>query len=429
MKKLYLKLRENEFTYATMWMTVGGMFANAGAFFFIFILVRILQPADYADVVSLISAMNLLVVPAGILQLTIVGLVAEAKGKGEIGKVKYVFDYFLKRLIVLSVILMVALAIFSQQINQFLHISDSRLLFIIGFSAAGFFFLMLGRSVMQGMLYFESYTISTVAEMVFKVILALVLIALGFGVFGAVLSILLSEIIVTVLTLWIVGRRFTGAQEDIRVEFEDVVKLTLPSMFMLLGLTSFYASDILLVKHFFQTSGEAALYVGVATLGKIIFFGTAGVASALLPVATARHASGEKADRLFFAGLGMVALVGVFMTGVYYILPQYLFMLLGKAEYAQASNLLGPFGIFITCHALVFLTANFYLSIRKLYTAYIVFAGAIIQIVGILLFHQSLLQVIWVSTSVSALLLVLLLLLYFVPNLVRKRPSPSLPLS
>lgn len=411
-------LKTNAFAKATIWMTVGMMFANIGAFFFIFLLIRILTPSDYAVIVSLISVFNLLIVPAGIMQITVVAKVAEAKGKDELGKVSFIYHYFLKRLFFVGVVLLLVAFLFTGVINEFLHIRDARLFLLICISAIGFYFIILARSILQGMSEFKNFSLSTILEMIFKIAFAVILILLGMRIFGAALSFLFSEIIVLLFTMLIVQKKFIRNSQPIPIHVSEILTVGLPTTFMLLGLTSFYTVDVLLVKHYFpeQFSNQAALYAGVSTLGKIIFFGTAGVSSALLPTAAEQYATGKKTKALLFASFGLVA-AGAFLVTVFYFLqPRLAFLILGKAEYLAATPYLGIFAVFISLHSLVFLIANYLISVKKLDSAYIVFFGAIIQILGIVLFHNNLTEIIFVSIFSSALLLLVLLLVYIVKS-------------
>lgn len=417
-KKVKNLIATNTFASATIWMTAGMMFANIGAFFFIFLLVRILTPNDYAVMVSLISAFNLLIVPAGILQITVVAKVAEAKGRDELGKVSFIYTYFFKRLLFLSGILLLLTVLFNKLINNFLHIKDTRLLLIICIGSIGFYFIILARSILQGMSAFKIYSFSTILEMFAKITIAIILVLLGLKVFGAVLSFLFSEIIVAFYTLTIVQKKYIRGSQHIPIRLQEIMHVGLPTTFMLLGLTSFYTTDVLLVKHYFpdDVSNQALLYAGVSTLGKIIFFGTAGISSALLPITAERHAKAEQTKHLLYAGLGLVLLGCIFVTAVYFTLPKLALTLLGKTDYLQAAPYLGIFGIFISLHAIVFLLSNYLISVKRFTSAYVVFTAAVLQVVAITLFHTTISQVIFASTTVSALLLATLLLVYVVKN-------------
>ncbi len=416
-KKTYNLLRSNQFTYATIWMTVGGMFANAGSFFYIFLMVHLLSPSDYATLVTLQSVINLLIVPATILQIAITTMVAEAKGKNELGKVSYIYYYFMKRLVILGILFLVILILFHTQINSYLHITNPWLVIIGGIAAIGYFFLTVARSILQGMSAFQLFSLSTITEMFSRLFFAATLTLSGMGLLGAMYSLILSEAIVTVVTVKVVLKRFIKGIEHMPIHVNEIVRLTLPTVFILFGLTSFYTTDVLLVKHYFPENvygNIASLYSGVSTMGKIIFFGVSGVASAILPIATERYAAGSKTSNLLYASFGLVSLGAILLTAMYFLFPQYILTILGKAEYIQAAPYLGLFAIFISLHALVFLLANFLLSIRVLVIAYAIPICALIQIGGIVIYHQSLYQVIHVSIFSAALLLLLLLLLYVV---------------
>src|SRR3989344_5781928 len=109
----------HSFSAATFWMSLGIMLMNAGSFFYIFILARILTPSDYSILITSISIIVLVTVPMGILQLVLVSMVSEAKGKSEQDKITLIYSYFLKRIFSISALLLVFFLLFSKIINGF----------------------------------------------------------------------------------------------------------------------------------------------------------------------------------------------------------------------------------------------------------------------------------------------------------------------
>lgn len=422
-QQLFTFFKGNKFGNATFWMTLGIMLMNAGSFFYIFILARFLNPSDYSILITAISIIGLITVPMNILQLVLVSMVSEAKGLGDEDKIRLIHDYFLKRIFWLSFFLLFFFLIFSKQINTFFHFDNRLYLVLVVFLAITYFFLIFFRAVLQGAFAFRKFSASAFWEMALRILVVVLVALLGFGLLGALGGFLVSQILVTLYTFFLLRFKLSNKPTQTVLHTSAVFKVVTPAAFMILGLTSFYTTDVLLVRHFFPEptfGNDASLYAALSTLGKIIFFANFGIASALLPVATEKHTKKENSLKIFYASLALEILICTFFVGIYFLVPKLLLTLLGQKDYLQASNLLGFFAIFISLHSLVYLVSNYLFSTKRLLASYLVFLFAFSQVVGIYFFHQSLLQIIQVSTLISfGLLLVLLIYFLFISRKLR----------
>jgi len=382
------------------------MIANVGSFVYILVLARLLKPFDYATVFVFVSLLNLLVAPANILQLTVVSLVSEAKGKNTLHQLSGLKTYFLQKLGFTSLIVLLVYLLSQGYINDFLKVNNPIYLLITVATFIAFLFLVLFRSILQGLLHLEAFFASSVLEMVTKVSLVVITSLAGLAVFGALFSYFLCLALTLLFTFW----RFSKVKlpkKPSSFESKNVLKIIIPASFLMLGLTSFYTTDVILAKHFLSAS-SAALYSGLSTLGKIVFFANFGVAASLLPLSTERHSRGNKTSKIFLASLGLVLVICFFFSATYFLFPQYVLLILGRAEYQAAKGLVSLFAIFASLVSLNFLLGTFIFSVRKLSVSYLVFAAAVVQGVGIFFYHSDLAEVILVSIATSFILLLVL---------------------
>lgn len=410
-------LRNNKFSHATFWMTLGIMLMNAGSFFYIFILARFLEPSDYSILITAISIIGLITVPMNILQLVLVSMISEAKGLNDDGKVRLIHDYFLKRIFWISLFLLAFFLLFSKQINLFFHFENRLYLNLVVFLSITYFFLIFFRSILQGSFTFRKFAASAFWEMTLRIVVVVFVALLGFGLFGALGGFLASQIAVTLYSFFLLKPTLPDKDSKTNLHTTAVFKVVTPAAFMILGLTSFYTTDVLLVRHFFpeQTFGNnASLYAALSTLGKIIFFANFGIASALLPISTEKHARKEKPLKILVLSLLLELIICSLFIVIYFLAPKFLLNLLGQKEYLEASNLLGFFAIFMSFHSLVYLISNYLFSTKRLFSSYIVFFLSLTQILGIISFHESLFQVVTVSIYSSGTLLALLFSFFLV---------------
>jgi len=183
----------------------------------------------------------------------------------------------------------------------------------------------------------------------------------------------------------------------------------LPVFFSILAFTSLYTTDIVLARHFLPAQ-EAGFYAALATLGKIIFFASSPIVMVMFPMISEKHANGKKYTNLLSLSLGLVFLVCLGVSGVYFLFPKLMINILYGSQYLSASASLWLFAIFLSLYSFSYLLTNFYLSIKKVRIVSLPMTAALLQIILISLFHQNLRQTISMSVLTTALLLFSLLL-------------------
>jgi O-antigen/teichoic acid export membrane protein len=178
------------------------------------------------------------------------------------------------------------------------------------------------------------------------------------------------------------------------------------------GLISFISTDIILVKHFFDPT-QAGLYAGLSLIGRIIFFVSAPIGTVMFPIIVQKHTKGDSFSNTFKMALGLVLIPSLLLSLFYLFYPTFsILFFLKRPEYLSISPLLGLFGFYITFYNVLYLFANFYLSIKKTFIYIPILTGALLQILLITIYHQSFIQIIMIS-FVLVLLLVIGFLVYY----------------
>lgn len=416
-KEQFVKLKNHNFAQATFWIVLATMLLNIGSFTYLLVQAHLLKTNDYSLLVTFISILGLVAVPASILQIIVISLVAESKGKDDYHKITAVYYFFARLLTVLGFLLFIFYLLFGNKINEFLHVQDSRFLLIVFLISVLYFYIVLVRSVLQGSFHFKDYAFSAFIEMALKLLLPIAFYLFGFGVFGALVSYLSTEAVVLAYSYIRIKVYLKPVSKTNLIQKSEVLKISLPASFFLFGITSFYTSDILLVQHFspILPGNQAFLYAGVSTIGKIIFFVNLGIASTLLPLSTEKYVKKQSPKKIFLASLFLVALTSTIATIVFFLLPRYLIFIVGSKNYQDAIPFLGPFAVFMAFLSLVYLITNFMFSIKRFEVSYLIFLGSLFQIFGINLFHSSINEIINISIlSTGSLLAILSLYCLFV---------------
>lgn len=388
----------------SMVMIVGLNLANFIQYLFHLILGRLLGPSDYSEFVSLFSLAALLGMIPFSLGLVVVKFISQEK---ERSKIKSFASWVEKKAFLLGLIVGVPLLFLSPAISSFLKLPDKLLptllapMFLI--SVVTFF----NRSTLQGLLKFKELVGNLIGEALVKLVLAVILVLLGFRVWGA----MIGSLIAGVFALLLIRRMLRGYLGNVG-QAPNLKKLFfyfVPVLLMTISFTSFYSMDLVLVKHYFPAF-EAGIYSSLSALGKIVLFGVAPISSVMFPLVSQRHSRGEGFRKIFLYSLGLTFL-GVFVIlTIYKAFPGLAISILFGKGYLSGTPLLFLFGIFAGVLALSSLLLNFYVSLGKVKVVIPALFCSFLQIVGIILFHENLRSVIMVSiASVSVLFLILLL--------------------
>ena len=379
--------------------------AGVGNYFYHFLMGRMLGPADYGILVSLISLSYLLGIPVGTLSLVIIKFVSALKGKEQIGAIRVLFKNLNKKLLPFSLLILLIFLFLSPLVASFLHLPSS-LPFIIVLAA--FFisiFSVVNYATLQGFLRFGSLAVSTILGTFVKLTVAVILVVWGLKVYGALFGLLIGGIFGYLFTLFLLRFLFQAKPQKLKLHSREMFNFGLPAFFSILAFTSLYTSDVILVRHFFSGQ-QSGFYGALSTLGKVIFFAASPVVSVAFPMISERHANGGKYKNLLWVSLGLVGIICLSATGVYFLFPALIIKLLFGRTYLPVAFLLGYFGIFLSLYSLSFLLVNFCLSVKKTKIVFLPVMAAVFQIILIWFFHQNFQQVIWISITIMALLLV-----------------------
>jgi O-antigen/teichoic acid export membrane protein len=406
-----VSLRRSQLITGSLIVFVGAAVSNFGNYLYHLLMGRMLGPENYGILSSLISLTYFLGVPMGALSLLVVKNVSSLKAD----KKEVVGFYFwtLRKVSFFSAFLFLLVLVASFPVASLLKMNSPLAVATILFTGVGGVFLSVNLAVLQGLLKFGQLTVASIASVILKLISAVVLVYFGWGVLGAVFPFLFSSILILCFTFWLIFR-FLGRFSE-RRQFRDswgVVNYLIPIFFFNLAHTSLYSSDIILARHFLP-SKEAGFYAALSTLGKVIFFAVSPIVTVMFPLISERHSNGGNYKRIFRLSFFLVLALSAFVGMVYLFFPKLAIRLLFGSKYLFITPYLKIFVPIFLLFALSFLMLNYFLSIKKTKAVVVYVLVALLQVLGIFLFHRSLFQLAMVSLVSMFLLFVSLLVYYF----------------
>ena len=412
MRKKLVRLAGNKLIAGSLVMFSGTMVANVGNYIYHLLMGRMLGPVGYGELQSVISVAYLLFIFISALALTTTKFIAGLKGRGDQAGIRWLFAVLNRKVLLAASVVLILTILGSPLAKNFLHLHST-----LPIIFAGLLFLIsalssVNRAILQGLLRFKQIVQSHISETAFKVAAAVILVSLGWTVDGATLALVLASLV----GLWTAFRFLKplrhgrSSQPDLNKKI--FLQYGLPVFFSNLSFTSLFTNDIILVKHFFPAY-EAGLYASLAVLGKIIFFATGAIPNVMFPMIVHRRSQGKKIKHLLLASLALLSIIAAAAVLVYWLFPKLMVRLLFGSDYLAIAPLLVWMAIFMSLYSLSYLLTSFSLSIEKTKVVFFGVAAALLQVTLIALFHQQLLQVVWISIGITGCLFLSLVVYSF----------------
>jgi O-antigen/teichoic acid export membrane protein len=389
-------------------MMIGSNFANAIAYFYHLIIGRLLGPSDYGELSAVLSVLGLLFTSFNFLGLVIVKFVSSTKES----EVPVMFRWFTKKTYKIGIVIGLLIFLSSPIISSFLHIELKTALLIapIVFIA---FLVFIYRSFAQGLLKFWVVVVSTNIDMLLRLTVGVTFVYIGFAVIGATFGILIAVLMSLLYLKKYTFKDFKSPETNHEFSLgKEVFSYSIPVLFATLTLNSMFSTDVILVKHFFN-SHDAGIYASLSTLGKIIFYGTGPVSAVMFPMISKRHSQKQGLGKVFFLSFFLTLAISSWISFLYFLFPDYAIKILFGDKYIEGASNLFYFGVFMSLFAISSLIFNFFLSIEKTKVVYISLAVSMMQIIGIVVWHGSIISVISVSIVSCFIFLIALLTYYY----------------
>lgn len=383
-------------------LVMGSMFVNAINLFYQVTMGNLLGPVGYGVLLSLYSILYILSIVPISTSVSIVKFISSSKDKRERSQVYEGIKHFVFKI---AIVTSLGVFLFSPLIAKFLNIDD---VVSVSLTAGVLFFSLVGlvnQASLQGILDFFGVVGPNLVSSVVKLVLGILLIALGFSVRGAMFAVVLGVALAYLFSIFLIGDKFTHTSKE-KFKLKPFIKYSGPVLLQALAFSSFFTTDVILVKHFFPAY-EAGLYAALSTLGKIVFFGASPVAQVMFPHVSKKHTKGEKYMPILIGSLGLTFAMSLLIVVIYFLFPNIIIGTLYK-RYLAASGNLGWMGLFIAFYTIANLLINFLLSINKTKIVIVPIMFAVLQIVLIWVFHSSLLQIIQISLTTMVFLCLVL---------------------
>ena len=269
---------------------------------------------------------------------------------------------------------------------------------------------------MQGTCNFPRLTWTFIIEALAKLITAVVLVEIGYGVLGAVGALSVSVVAAYYLPRFHMPGSSAARDHSVRASFREGMQ----AIVFFVGQVIINNIDIVLVKHFFDAD-SAGMYAAVALVGRVLYFAAWSVVSAMFPIAAAGD-SKDTNDSVVLVPLGFVTAISVSFILLMHLFPSFVIGTIFGARFHQveAEPLLSLYAAATGLYALSVVLMTYEMSRKIANTGWLqlIFSGVLV--VAITIFHSTLREVVVVQIVLMAALLVLVAFPFL------RRPRPQL---
>ncbi len=303
-------------------------------------------------------------------------------------------------------------------IAAYLRMPSPTLVVLLGLGMLFYIPLGVRRGGMQGTCQFLRLSLNLAAEAFVKLIAAMVLVLGGTGVMGAVGAISFSVFAAFLLPAGDRELRQTPARYQPGSFLESIQAIT-----FFVGQVIISNIDILMVKHYFPPD-EAGIYAAVALVGRLLYFATWSVTSAMFPISAGSTAENESRRVLVIPLLFSTALSTLCVVFLASFPALVIHTLFGNGFHVGTGveQLLAMNAIATAVYAICVVLITYEMSRKIANTGWLQLVVSLLIVVCISFFHSSLMQVIMVQQVLRGLLLLAVSVPFFrrVPNLGRE---------
>ena len=370
-------------------LTAANVASGLLAYFFQIVLGNLLTRPDYLIFSAVMGLVAFVSSPLHALFTKIsqrVLLISISEGYREVRR--YYFKVLLKSVVACGLGFLFWLPVIYRP-SLFLSGGTSTLTKLLYLIVACSLFFSINNGFLQGTKNFKWLSVVHPLGVIFKIIIAIGFVWLGFGVNGALIGVALALLLSSAIGMW-------ATLKSCRDEDELTEKLT-PNLksvgysSILIANVAFAAStqlDIVFANNFLPQK-EAELYAATAILGKAVLYVPTGLVLALFPLTLEREARLGKSFNPLFTAIAMAALLCGTIVAIFTFFGGFIVETLFANKFAGAESLLGLYAIAFIPFAFVYILEHVLIAQGRVIFAYIMMLVAPIQL-ALIISNQSL---------------------------------------
>lgn len=376
--------------------------ANVFQYFYQFIAARGLSVEDYGVMNSIVYVATLIV--------TSVSVIPFAK---IIIKNKHSLNSIISRIIfivsIITGILSTLIFLANRLLTDYLNITDRTPIFILVILFASFAIMNLFIGIIYGLLWYVDATLKKFLAAFLKFLIGyIVIFVLGYSYNGALLSIIMANIIVIIWGYITLNNYIKTEYFKINRELLSLLKQTAVYSFPV-ALSAFAFNiatniDIVITKNLLEAK-TAGIYSAVSLTGKIAVFIPAILAQILYPQVSREMQDNRSSLNSILTIMGLTFLISLTYVAVVSFFPELVIRILFGTKYTAGADVLVVIGMAMAVLAGINVVFNFLLAKEKYTYLYISYAAIAVMLFIIYVFLNDTMMQIASGILIGAILI------------------------
>jgi len=404
LKNSFLIARNSTLLQSGFILTVANVLTGLLGYVYQVAMGRMLTPAEFALFSAIMALSAVFSSPLGALFMVASRQVSTFRVQNRLFEIRQ-FYWKLNRLVFAGCVVgLMALYFAKGSLQAYLKSSQELNIWAGGVLVVFSAFMLLNNAFYQGMQRFGWLGGNAVLGVLLKIILSVLLISFGFGVVGALGGAVLSAMLICLLGMVLHAAWLTSDGKSVEVSHTQIQwRSIVPVLIATISFAAMTQLDMVLVNRFFPAS-EAGIYAAASVLGKAVLYLPGGLVMALFPLVAENHANQQESAHIMIQAVAVTAGVCGMVAVGYWLVGDWLILLLYGPSYQEAGALLRLYGIAILPMTLVMVAEHFLIAKGRVLFAWLFLAMAPVQIFAIYLWHSQLWMVVAIMGGCGAIM-------------------------
>jgi O-antigen/teichoic acid export membrane protein len=395
---------KDKFITGSAILFVAMMAGNVFGYLFQLTMGRMLSIEAYGEMNALMSLMVLFALPFSTLLNFFARQTAIYVSSNRLYKIRGLHRFGLIQTCKAIVPVLCCLGLLSSIIGNYLDVGFDLVLIVL-VSVLLTALVTINTGVIQGMQRFRSLSFISAGTSIFKFAFAVLFVAIGWGVRGALGGLVATGLVLWGVSQWLILSYLPKQKQNFVISFNEIYRYIGGLFFA----NSFFAvmtqADIMLVKHYFPAQ-EAGFYASSAILGKAVMYLPGAIVMALFPMVAANQAEGKTSGSMLVKAICLTLVLSGTGALILFFFPGQIIGVLFGERYLPASPIASIFGVAMLPMALVLLVMNFLLAQGRTDFVYFLALSAVLEILGIHLYRHNLTNILYVIMTTGYISLI-----------------------
>lgn len=389
---------------ASLWLLVSNLATGVLGYAYQIVMGRMLPPADYGLLSAMVALGVILPVPLGAAMLILTRKFSEYRARGEDGRVSQLWIEASRWIDRSGIVVVLLYLLLAPLIRDYLGVPSLWPIYLMGTWVLVLIFSGLHTALLQGMQSFSWLGGGTLLTAVVKIVASVLLVAAGYGIYGALFGLLLASIAMWVSFNW--ASREYRCTPPVNGGHRFTIRDTWPIVAATVAFTLMTQLDMVLVRHYFDAH-DAGIYAAASTLGKAVMYLPGAIVIALFPMVAENDARSEGSAHLLVQAVLLVGTLSGCGTLLFLFFPDFLIHLFYGEAYAASAEVLRYFGFAMLPTAFVLVAEHFLIAKGRVLFVYLFVLVAPAQVIAVSIFHATLLDVVKVMIVCSSFLMLI----------------------